>query len=954
MSRNSTIVRSRLTTALLAALLLPTAALAQSTATTTSSTSSDDKKTTELDKVVVTGSLIPQTDKETFKPVTVITAEDLQARGYTSVADALQQSSFATGGVQGNQTSASFTQGAETLSLFGLSASYVKYLIDGRPMANYPALYNGSDVFNNISGIPVDLVDRIEILPGGQSSLYGSDAIAGVINIILKKHIDGATLSARIGGYEHGGGASRRVSFADTFGSKDGRFNTLFGVQLEKTDPVYASQRDLTDQYNQNGHDFKIDPATGKRSIVAVSPAVASRDFLVYSAANHYYFLDPNNCSNLTNLFDGTEGFQKRASQAEPYCGSFYTPGYRTLKNGKSSGQVYAHSTFDLNDHTQLYGDFLYTHEKVKYNTGSNYLWWGTGAEWGYYYDPALDDFVNLQRAFAPEEIGGWGKSHNQDTNKSYALTLGVNGTIGDSDWDYDVGLTRTEYKLNESSLARLGDPINQWFLDHVLGPQQGLDPYYGAYPVFTPDYAAFYTPMTPADFDSFTTRTNSHSRTYDNMLRAQVTNGSLFSLPGGDAGIAVAVEAGNQGWAYNPDPLLLNGDVWGTTAVSGGGQRSRYAVTGEMRLPIFAPLTLSASARYDSYHVANENVAKPTYSLGLEYRPVQSLLLRGQYGTAFKAPTLADQFQGLSGFYSQATDYYRCHVAGFEPGNTDACPYDSTQYFGQQSGNPDLEPINADVWSYGVVWAPTAKFSIGADYHHWSIDNEVSQQSVDQLLRDELACRTGQLDATSGTCVAALGQITRGPQNNIDSIFVKKVNVSNETLNAVTVDTHYGIDLGAYGNLHLNGNWTRNLKHQYQQYPTDPSIDVLNNPYWSTDPKYKADVSASWNKNQWTTTVYANYIGPTPNYLASLTSAGYAYSPYAAKLGSYTLLNASVNYEVNPALTLSLMVNNLADRMPDMDWTYPGTSSAPYNSYNFNPMGRAFYLEARYQFGKK
>ena len=119
--------------------------------------------------------------------------------------------------MQNNQSSASFTQGAETMSMFGLPAGYVKYLIDGRPMANYPALYNGSDVFNNISGIPVELVDRIEILPGGQSSLYGSDAIAGVINIILKKHIDGAVVTARIGGYDEGGGRSGRVSFADSF-----------------------------------------------------------------------------------------------------------------------------------------------------------------------------------------------------------------------------------------------------------------------------------------------------------------------------------------------------------------------------------------------------------------------------------------------------------------------------------------------------------------------------------------------------------------------------------------------------------------------------------------------------------------------------------------------------------------------------------------------------------------
>ena len=164
--------RSRLSAALFAALVMPVAgvAFAQDAATAPDQTSQDQTSTTNkattLDKVVVTGSLIPQTQLETFTPVTIISAEDLQTRGFTSVQDALHQSSFATGGVQGNQTSASFTQGAETNSLFGLNPGYTKYLIDGRPMANYPALYNGTDVFTNNSGIPIDLVEPIEILPG--------------------------------------------------------------------------------------------------------------------------------------------------------------------------------------------------------------------------------------------------------------------------------------------------------------------------------------------------------------------------------------------------------------------------------------------------------------------------------------------------------------------------------------------------------------------------------------------------------------------------------------------------------------------------------------------------------------------------------------------------------------------------------------------------------------------
>src|SRR5688572_5551809 len=193
---------------------------------------------TDLDAVTVTGSLIPRTQVETFSPVTTVTAEDIQLRGFSSVADVLQQSSFQTGGLQGGQTSASFTQGAEAAGMFGLDPGYTKYLINGRPMANYPALYNGSDTFNNISGIPVDLVDRIEILPGGQSSLYGSDAIAGVVNVILKKQADGLSLNLRGGMFAHGGGDSLRVTASDGFGSADGRFNVIAGLQYETRDPI--------------------------------------------------------------------------------------------------------------------------------------------------------------------------------------------------------------------------------------------------------------------------------------------------------------------------------------------------------------------------------------------------------------------------------------------------------------------------------------------------------------------------------------------------------------------------------------------------------------------------------------------------------------------------------------------------------------------------------------------
>ncbi|MEZ0470376.1 TonB-dependent receptor plug domain-containing protein [Luteimonas salinilitoris] len=944
-----------------AALLLPATGAAFAQETQDEQATTDTPQARTLDRVTVTGSLIPQTEIETFTPVTVISAEDIQMRGFTGLSEVLQQSSYQTGGLQGGQTSASFTQGAEAAGMFGLDPGYTKYLINGRPMANYPALYNGSDTFNNISGIPIDLVERIEILPGGQSSLYGSDAIAGVVNVILKKDLDHGVLTVRGGAFSEGGGSSVRFSLADSFSAMDGRLNVLAGVQYETRDPIWGYQRDLTDKYNNVGY----------------TPATASRDYLVYGysdIANQgfgnygYVFADPNDCANVTGQFGGTEGLQNRPGFGE-YCGSFITPGYRTIRNGKDSGQLYTHATFDVSNSFQLYGDLLYSYESVENATGSNYTWWGTGAKYGYYYDPDFDALLNLQRAFSPEDIGGAGYRDimNTDRSNSYMLTLGGNGIFGDSNWEYDVGLTRTEYKLTERSWVRWADPIDDYFTENVLGPQLGMDPYFGAYPVFQPDYAAFYTPMSPVDFASFTGYATTESKTWDNMLRAQVTNSELFSLPGGNAGLAVVVEGGNQGWDYSPDPRLiedpvtLESEVWGQTSVSGSGHRSRYAVTGELRMPLLEPLTVTLSGRYDAFDVASNTTDKPTYSIGLEYRPVQSLLFRGKYGTAFRAPTLSDVFQGISGYYSSVTDYYRCwDEQGYAPGNTDDCTYDSSQFFGQQSGNPDLEPIEADVWNAGVVWAPTSTLSMSVDYYSWDIENEVDLQSAEQLALLEYFCRTGQADMNSQACQAATTWIVRGATGAIETIYTPKVNVAQQKLEAVTASLNWVVDIGRFGSLAFAGNYTNNLEHTVRPLPDSPDIDLLRDPYymWIYDAyaKTRADASVAWNLGKWTTTLYANRIGKTPNYLAYLNRTfDYEHSS-GEKAGwwkPYTTYNMSVNYTPIETLQFSLMANNVFNDMPDHQANnHPGTTGTPYNNYFYNTYGRAIYFEARYKFG--
>ncbi|WP_243039197.1 TonB-dependent receptor domain-containing protein [Dyella sedimenti] len=898
-----------------------------------------------METVTVTGSLIPQVEVETAAPLITITADTLKARGFASVADALKQSSFASGSVQGSQTSASFTQGAETLSLFGMPPGFTKYLIDGRPMGNFPALYNGRDVFNNLSGIPMQLVDRIEILPGAQSSLYGSDAIAGVVNIILKKKVEAPSVDVRYGFYQAGGGASRRLSYSDGFNR--GRFNLMGGVQYEKIDPIWGYDRPLTSTRYQHG----------------TSPARASGDYMLASGTTGRYInvdrVDDSACSRVAGQYAGTTMLASHPTNGT-YCGSLDSPGYRTLSNGKESAQAYTHATYDASDNVRFYGDLLYNYDETRFASGSGYTWWGTSSKWGYYYDPNLQDYVQMQRIFAPEDMGGYRSIMNKYTENAYMLALGAQGRLGATEWDYDLGFTHSDDQLTQRGFARWADAINDYFEQHVLGPDLGPDPRGRGYSTYAPDYAAFYEPMSVEDFRSFTGFTRSHSKTWDNLLRGQLTNASLFALPGGDAGLAAVVEGGNQGWDYTPDARLMNGGVWGTTAVQGAGHRSRYAGTLELRAPVLKQVTVDLSGRYDDYKVNGKQIDKATWNLGLEYRPFDTLLLRGKLGTAFKAPSLSDQFQGLSGAYSRVVDYYNCAVLGYRGANIDSCParYGNVQYFSQQEGNPALKPIRAKAWSYGVVWSPLARMSVSLDYLHWNVRGEVQTQSADSLSNDEMLCRLGERDIHSPSCVAALSQITRGVGvaddgtiGAISRIYRPKVNVARRVTNALVADARYGVGLGAWGDLSLNASYSNMLKHRYQPYTGDPMIDLLRDPTWSTEFKTRTNASATWSAGRWASTLYVNRYGKSPNYLAQ--NNGYDY-PGAGTLAPWIRYNASVSFQPVPSLQLALQVNNLFNTMPPKDGSYPGTSGAPYNSSNYDVYGRAYYLQATYRFGER
>ena len=317
---------------------------------------SDKARPDALEEVIVTGSLIPQQRAETANPVLVVTAEDIQKKGFITVADALQHMSLSTGFVQGPLTTGGFTQGAQTLSMFGLSPSYTKFLIDGRPLADYPALYNGTDIIASIDGIPTVLIDHVDILPGGQSSIYGSDAIAGVVNIALKKKTHETEVDLRYGWTKDGGGAEKRVGVVSGFSV--GNFDMVVGGQYEKTDPIWGYQRPLTNQFFAGGS----------------SAQTAERDWMILGLFGQpngdvYYFQDPANCANVASQYGNSVALRTRAGRGR-YCGTFKS-GYYTINNGLEAEQGYLHASDDLNEHVQLFADVLLNHDINTFNTGT-------------------------------------------------------------------------------------------------------------------------------------------------------------------------------------------------------------------------------------------------------------------------------------------------------------------------------------------------------------------------------------------------------------------------------------------------------------------------------------------------------------------------------------------------------------------------------------------------------
>ena len=857
--------------------------------------------------VVITGSRIPRATLEGPSAVTVITGDDITRQGYRNVFDALNNQTQNSGFTQGADFGNTFTPSANTISLRGLGPNHTLVLLNGRRMADFPIAYDGTVNFTNLANIPSAIVDRIEILSGGASAVYGSDAIAGVVNIILKKQADGYDINLKAGGTSRGGGGDKRLQF--TGGHTVDKLTTLFSVELLERDPLWSRDRDF------------MSSKTG----VAPTSILGRRD-----VTNGRYVDLGDACAGLGDVFNGSA--VKYTARTGSYCASPNVgPTYWTTQTKNSSQNVFGSANYELSPNTTLFVEGLFGQNRSSNNTRGP-SWTSRSLTDAYFLNQNTGNYEAWNKYISPEEMGGVDRYNRTWDDQASSLSFGAKGQLAGS-WRYEASYSASLYKSQAKAPRALAN-IDSFF----LGPQQGFDA--DGVAVYAPDQSRLTRRLTPAEFDSITGFTKSDDKSWTNT--ASVTaNGEAFTLPAGPVNLAAVAEVGKQGFSNRPDERINAGYFnLAPPADVTAGTRKRFAAGVEASVPLLPQLSATLAGRYDRYSFAGRDDGKATYNGGLEWRPVKQLLVRGNYATSFRAPDMNYIFKARgTGYYSSTTDYYRCAKAGQPVADCEfANVSPGSDYV--QIGSKDLRSERGRSTGLGLVWSPDADFDVTLDYWNIKIDDLVTNLSADKLLRDESDCRIAG-DLTSPTCADAIARIERNPltalnkPGEIRRITVNPINAASTSVNGIDVSAKYVLRTTGWGQFISKLNYSKTLDKKSRQFAGDPLNDDLED-LTNYDWRDKLNASVTWNLPKVSSTLFLQRYGKVPN------SAGTAY------LTPTTLVNASVVYRVNPRTTISVAVNNVFNLVKS-----DTTGGWPYYPVgNYSPVGRQGWVELNYHFG--
>lgn len=866
-----------------------------------------------VERVQVTGSRIRRTDMEGVAPVTVITAEDLEQSGFAAIEELLQASIGNAGRtIEGNETS--WTQGANTINLRGMGANRTLVLVNGKRIPQYPTATGGSTTFVDISTFPSSAIERVEILSGGASAIYGSDAIGGVVNIILKRSFDGSALNLR-GEKTHEGGRDRqRASFTHGVNSRFGQ--TLFVADFAYDQMLRAGERDFTSRWGVDGNN------------IGSSTSLRFEDRQRFYHADRSVFPTEQQCMDV--LGDEALWYPREVSSTQCRFDTLTTP---QLHSGKKeinlvmNHYVELDSGWDIN--WLLQGSDRQTTRGNSQKGISPNIFMDRDNPGNYSYDAS--DFDRAVEFRLRRRLVDYGQRRDYaGEQESYTQSLSFGRNIGDYEFEFT-------WSYGRSSFFRRG--TNQILADELLNvisfdPADSDNPEKW-YPLDL---------MNQQQIDRLYAETLTDAGSGLNQYLA-VLSGDVMDLAAGPLQFALSGEWTKEWYFDVKDENTLSGNLLGQGGTQGRGARKRYAVAGELAIPMLNTvsghmLDGSIAVRYDYYDDESAVNGAFTPQAGVMYRPNDSWLFRANAGRSFRAPDMHRLYAGVSRSFS-STDF---HIDPNHPAEPD-------RFESISAGNTDLREEKGKFYNIGTVFQLGDNFSGMIDFWNIELRGAVYTESVDRILSDPYYDRTGQ--ASNCGELTNLGYITQQPagQEYVDIFCVRRgtINSAYEASRGLDAELAYRWDTENYGNFRLRTRISRVLKKEYQAFDDSPLIEETERQYLQ---KWKGDVSLRWSKGDWRTSIAYYYLG-TGEGVDSWNIDGQL-TPVTSKLGTFNRVNVNTSYRINRQHRVTAGINNLFNTMPpEYAPGHPSRNSAPFFRRNngYNVIGRVYTVSYEYRF---
>ncbi|WP_434027497.1 TonB-dependent receptor plug domain-containing protein [[Pseudomonas] boreopolis] len=913
----------------------------------------DSGSPTNLDRIEVTGSRIRSVDVETAQPVFTVSSEDIQKSGLISVGDILQNLSIS--GTQTFSKAAVLTsnpeQGGQYVNLYNLGEQRTLVLVNGKRWTTSLA------GFTDLSTIPSSLIERIEILKDGASAIYGSDAVAGVVNIILKKSFDGAEASVLYGQNSDGDGTKTRYTL--TMGATGERSSILLGASYSDEDPVWAKDRELTRYTYGPNHATSGLSATGPWGRF-IHPDTGAQMVL-----NH------------TGSYDGDGVGADSRNIANYHRGVTTNDRFNAINQmmwnqSNTNKSLFASGAYDITDNIKLTSTAMYSERDSKRQIAGYPL--STTAQPNFpvyidadsYYNPLPgNDLTFFRRTIEMPRV-----TENKVKNTHFDVSLEGAFDVGTHGWNWDVGFNYNKFHVTDISTGN----INLLALQKALGPsflnadgvvQCGTEA--NPLPLGTNLGLGQCTPFnvlggpsasTADALKYISTLGQSTQQSETSIWTANITGG-LFDMPWGAGELSFAAGLEHRevkGYDY-PDQASSNGF---TTDLASWATEGRYQ-TNEVYLEFMIPvlkdvpfakeLSFDVAGRYSNYDRFG-NTTNTKYSF--TWKPIDDLLVRGTYGKGFRAPTLDDTFGGGSQSFDTFVDpcdaqfgsrdnpvvNARCTAEGlastFRQTDNAGDPIDGPggaqgiAPFQAGVGNEFLEPEYSRTRTLGLVYSPSyvQGLDISLDWYRISISNIITAISANYVLNQCYAggsaqyCNQYGRDATTGQVVSLQrGNTNLGKMETEGYNFGARYRLPELGIGqfVVTLDTNYLVNYRTQST--ADATWA-----DYAGYWNFPRVRGTLGVNWS-----KGDLSVSWDLRYyggfrdycWDTDVECN----EPNYQTQ--NPGWDGGIGANKKGSINFQDVSISWNAPWNGTVTVGARNIWDKKPPITYSVTNSSTA-------------------------